>query len=97
VLGEALNFRLRGHHSSMYPVQLPPGLPRDVIETMISTFQAHLLSAICVMMDREETQHRKAHRPSNSIESNSGLSVASNVSGEELKPTIWERAVQHSP
>lgn len=92
-----MGFRLRGCHSSMYLVQLPPGLPRDVIETMISTFQAHLLEAIHTMMGREQAQHRKMHGPSSSIESNSGLSVASNVSGEELKPTIWEHAVQRSP
>jgi len=95
--GDAPIFKLRGRHSCMSPVQLPSGLPRDVIQSMISTFRTHLLSAISTMMGREDVQHEKKHKPGRSIESNSGLSVAINVGGEDLKATIWEHAVQPPP
>jgi hypothetical protein len=44
------DFRVRGRHSCMSPVQLPPGLPADVMEEMITRFRAYVLAEISIMI-----------------------------------------------
>jgi hypothetical protein len=74
----------------MSPVQLPPGLPDDVMEEMITRFRAYVLAEISTMIGKT-TACQTRHASNRSIESNSGLSVASYESGDNPRPNIWEK------
>jgi len=48
--GGATNFNVRGRHATLYPVELPRWLPRDVMEQMVIRFKKILLIEITAMM-----------------------------------------------
>ena len=91
--GNTSNFRVRGRHSCMSPVQLPPGLPEHVMEKMICQFRTYLLSEICTMVNKSTEGRQTRHNSTRSLESHSGLTVASYESGDNPKPNVWEAAV----
>jgi hypothetical protein len=51
-------FRVRGRHPTVFPVDLPPWLPRDVLLQMIARFRCFLLDEIKTMMS-PKLQHKR--------------------------------------
>jgi len=70
----------------MSPVQLPLGLPLEMLQEMVTRFQKFLLTEIHTMMEKHQQHPKWKHTPHRSIESNSGLSIAS----DHVKPKVWE-------
>ena len=80
-------FGVRGRHPTVYPVELPPWLPRNVLEEMVTRFERILTEKISNMVrfDREKKRRRhKSRRASESEQSDSAVSTGShqeNLSG----------------
>ena len=74
-------FRLRGRHPTVFPVQLPPWLPHDVLLNMISRFQYFLLDQIYIMMSP-----RVMHYRTPSQQSQSAISTGTHLK-DDRKPT----------
>jgi hypothetical protein len=56
-------FGVRGCHPTVYEVELPPWLPRDVMEGMVDDFEAVLRGEIFAMM-LDKVKRCKVRRPS---------------------------------
>jgi len=77
MLNEEKPLKLRGHHSTIYPVELPQWLPSQIVDKMNALFQNHLRQEIEIMLQGAEegaTIQRNRHVPH---ESESNISVAS--------------------
>jgi hypothetical protein len=64
-------FRVRGRHPTIYPVELPPWLPNRILSSLVSRFRTHLLYEIKTMM------LPKLHYRSSSQQSDSAISTGS--------------------
>ena len=71
------NFALRGYHKTLSAVELPPYLPGDVLDEMVTRFKTTLIDEINTLLNKKENQHYR----NLSDQSDSGLSVASDQSG----------------
>ena len=74
---EDANLSVLGFHNTVYYVTLPPVVPPNVRDEMISRFQGYLCNQLSQLM--QPPIWRKAHR---STQSSSGVSVASSVTPE---------------
>lgn len=72
----ALPLLLRGHHSTIYPVELPKWLPDEIVVEMNERFQKHLRQEIEIMLLGAEQRARSRHV---THESESNISVASST------------------
>ena len=76
-------FNVCSRHSTVYPVELPAWLPKDVCAAMVKKFQLHLFEQLQIM-DRNSRNHGpipdyRKHHHTYSIDSDSGPSIASGV------------------
>lgn len=89
--GDSENYKVRGYHTTVYPVELPNWLPEDILEKIVVEIEILLCNEITLMM-REEAmiaQNSKAsvepssrsHGRNPSIESTSLMSTHSAESG----------------
>jgi hypothetical protein len=83
-------FNVRGKHATVYPVQLPPWLPRQILVEMVDQFKGHLLEnliAIEKMMDSAKEEYfATTHSPTPSMDSIESDSAMSSSSGESVAP-----------
>lgn len=70
-------FGVRGCHPTLYKVELPPWLPRDLMKEMVAKFEDVLRDEIFDMM-LENVRRNKARRPSG--QSTSAMSTGSHRS-----------------
>jgi hypothetical protein len=70
----------RGRHSTVSPVELPPGLPCNILETMVSEFKGHLKTEIA-NLKLPDGSFIPGHCRDYSRESTSCYSVKSDKSG----------------
>ena len=75
-------FHVRGHHSTVYPVELPSWLPDDTVQEMLDRFTNFLSREITTMIAEDRIAQKQGHLRTTSLESNSGLSVASDDSDQ---------------
>ena len=68
------HFSVRGFHKTVYYEALPPGIPQEVHDKMVSRFQAYLRNQLGQLV--QPTTWVKTHH---STQSSSGASVASSV------------------
>jgi hypothetical protein len=80
--GDTNDFQLNVHHTTIRLVELPPWLPRDVVEKMVIQFQKILLGEIITMMRRPKPTQR-AYNPSIQRD----LCIAGTSSGA---PVAWD-------
>jgi hypothetical protein len=59
--GDTNIFKLNAHHTTIRPVEVPPWLPRNVMEKMVIQFQRILLEEIIAMMHRQGPAHHAYH------------------------------------
>lgn len=76
MLNEENPLKLRGHHSTIYPVELPQWLPSQIVDKMNALFQNHLRQEIEIMLQGAEEGATKRNRHV-THESESNISVAS--------------------
>jgi hypothetical protein len=62
------DFAIRGHHDTLYQVELPPWLPEDILKKMLDKFQGILLQQLISMM-KPQTLARKKYAKARSTES----------------------------
>lgn len=55
--GTGKDLNVRGRHPTILPVQLPPWLPRNVMEEMVARFESFLLQDITSMMQEPAKRH----------------------------------------
>jgi hypothetical protein len=67
-------FGVRGCHPTVHEVELPPWLPREVMEGMVNDFEAVLRVEIFAMM-LDKVKYRRVRRPSE--QSTSAVSTGS--------------------
>jgi len=72
------DFIIRGDHSTLYPVELPPWLPTDTLEKMVHLFKLYLYRELVAMKDPEASESGHSHTPS--LESDSGYSTTTSMS-----------------
>jgi hypothetical protein len=76
----------RAHHSTGYPVELPAWLPMAVCQVMMQRLQDYLCTQLEIMVKRHRLLKDprpslpNKHRHTSSMESDSGLSIASDAS-----------------
>jgi hypothetical protein len=79
--GDSEDFRVRGRHTTMFPVGLPSWLPIDVLQQMVDRFKKFLLDELVTMVQSSERlASTRRHNRNPSQQSESGLSVASDES-----------------
>jgi hypothetical protein len=90
------HFLVRSCHSMVYPVELPPWLPKDVCQEMVSRFHKHLVAQLQIMTVADTVSkamdHKKehCHLITDSVDSNSNLSIASDASDHSiLTGDLW--------
>lgn len=75
---------VRGFHSDIYPLMLPPGLPSDDYDEMVSRFLRYLGEELVALMNHRLDS--EAERSRRSLDSNmsqeSGMSIGSASSNE---------------
>jgi hypothetical protein len=79
--GQGKEINVRGRHPTVFPVQLPPWLPRHIMEKMVDKFEIILLQEITDMMH----EPAKSHSRHPSRQSFSGLSIASDDSDSSVE------------
>ena len=82
----------RGCHPMVLPMQLPPWLPRNVMEEMVARFESFLLQKITSMM-QEPTKCHSSHpsQPSSSIASDE-YDHAVEIGFPSILPSSWPSA-----
>jgi hypothetical protein len=85
--GNTNDFKSNAHHTTIRPVELPPWLPRNVMEKMVTRFQRILLGEVITMMRRQEPAHH-AYNPS----IQRGLRIASTNTDA---PVAWDIGLPH--
>lgn len=60
------DFLVRGRHSTIYPVLLPPCLEQRQVEDLVARFERYLYTALVAL---ETTPDPNRHRPAKSIDS----------------------------
>jgi len=76
-MNKNIKFQVREKHPNHYPVCLPPWLPDDVLEEMISRFRKMLYEKLCVLDGIDEpSEFVRGHNKNLSVES-AGESVSS--------------------
>jgi len=68
--GDSENFKVRGHHAVLSPVQLPSWASDDMVKEMLCRYKKSLVEQIKIMMSPSAGGHSR----SNSMQSNAGLS-----------------------
>ena len=87
-------FHVRDHHSTVYPVELLSWLPDDTVQEMLDRFTNFLSSEITTMIAEDRIAPKQGHLGTTSLESNSGLSVASDDSDQfDLAKGIWPNVI----
>jgi hypothetical protein len=87
--GDSENYKVRGYHTTVYPVELPNWLPEDVLTKIVLEIESLLCNEIILMMTEEAKIVQKAsvepssrsHGRNPSIESTSLMSTHSVESG----------------
>ena len=69
-------FAVRGCHSTIYPIALPPFTPPDIRQKMTKLFQKHLCDGLKLLTAQAQRGSRPTHQSTNS---ESGFSNASNL------------------
>jgi hypothetical protein len=59
---EGVEAYTRGHHNTIYAVELPAWLPVKILDRMVSQFQKHLRVALIAMMKRIPDPDNCTHR-----------------------------------
>ena len=90
--GDSKTFRVRGHHATVYAVDLPPWIPDEILQKMVAEFRASLLRELVEMMDEMAQLEPKC----NSMESDSGLSAASHESAAVAIVHKWNHTEGHN-
>jgi hypothetical protein len=68
---------VRGGHAKLFQVELPPWLPSDTIQALITRFEKLLTDQIISMMERQQKQSKKHARKS----SNQSTCLSDNEGG----------------
>jgi hypothetical protein len=76
------DLNVRGRHPTVFPVQLPPWLPHDIMAKMVDKFENILLNEITFMHKPSCTKKHSRHPSKQSI---SGLSIASDDSDSSVE------------
>ena len=77
-------FSVAGNHDTVYYVALPPIIPRDILNKMISRFRGYLCHLVQQLA--QPANNTKTHR---STQSSSGASVASSVTKEGKEQQVF--------
>lgn len=77
-------YNVYGHHSTVFPVQLPSGVPIDVLAKMIEIFESYLDRELSVLQEKR----LRARDDDLLFRSPSRQSVGSNISGESATTGI---------
>jgi hypothetical protein len=72
--GDSENFKVRGHHAVLSPVQLPSWASDDMVKEMLCRYEKRLVEQIKIMMSPTGAG---GHSRGNSMQSNAGLSTDS--------------------
>ena len=75
-------YNIYGHHSTVFPIQLPPGLSVDVLEAMTTKFEGYLDVELALLQANRKNGLESQPRPP------SRQSVGSNISNKSLKYMI---------
>ena len=82
--GNSEDFEVRGRHTTIYPVELPPWLPTEYMEQMVTRLRKYLTDELIIMMaqdaDSEEAEASETHSRTPSLQSDSGYSTTSDDS-----------------
>jgi len=83
-------YKIRGRHSTLFPVQLPIWTPTDVVEELIIRFKQYLRSQLDTMWrNHQEQVPRSGHRNTPSFQSvSSAITDASKNSAESNLDTL---------
>ena len=75
-------FLVHGHHSIVYPIELPPWLPLEVYQKMVGRFRGYLRDKLdtIVCQANHHWQSQVGHRRCASVESESALSTITDAS-----------------
>ena len=82
--GGSDDLNVRGCHPTVFPVQLPSWLPRNIMENMVAKFENRLLQEITSMKHEPRTA-KGSHSRHPSKQSISGLSIASDDSDSSVE------------
>jgi hypothetical protein len=74
---------VRGAHTTIYPVDLPPWLLRTDVMKMVEKFRAHLRDALS-LLSQQDASSINTHSRAPSLESNAGFSIDSDDSGGDI-------------
>jgi hypothetical protein len=85
LLGGDNRLSLRGHHLTVYPVELPEWLPHDIVTQMMGQFQKYLRDEVTTMLmkDEQKAANRRSHHASHKSES--AVSVVSTIFNPEVE------------
>jgi hypothetical protein len=82
---------VRGHHATLFPVDLPSWLPEQVVKEMLKRFRKHLVDELHLMLRRtalDSLPFAKHHSRTPSMESASAKSTSADSSdGWSLFPS----------
>jgi hypothetical protein len=56
------HFLVHSRHSTVYPVELPPWLPKDACQEMVFRFQKHLFAQLQIMTVAESVSKAMDHK-----------------------------------
>ena len=80
----ATEYNIYGCHSTIFPVQLPPGLSVDILKEMTMKFEGYLDVELALL----QANRKKANNLSSQPRPPSRQSVGSNISNKSLKSMI---------
>ena len=82
------DFEVRGRHPTVYPVDLPPWLPINIVNSMLTRFKALLRKELVEMLAAAKASEEKGEAGDSSStrhhHTQSGLSDISDMSGMHL-------------
>ena len=88
--GDTDRFRVRGHHATLFPVELPEWLSPRVVDEMIIRFQEILYNEILRMLKFEASDKRPPSRQSISNLSTGSHTNESPLQTDEVKINIFK-------
>ena len=91
--GEDDRFIVRGRHSFLFSLELPPQLPRNIVRKLVAKYKHHLRVEIIRLLH----PHSSAHRRTASTQSDSAISISSDKSGTHTHndEDSWDECNKH--
>lgn len=83
-------FHIRGRHSTVYPVHLPPFLHPEVVDKVVKRFEVLILDELLTLLGRPAFTGNLSRRRTTSLQSYTGLADKAKKSEDNQRDDQWE-------